>query len=254
MSRELKLAADAAKGAGEILKRIYVQGSEICSATGKDIKLAADVEAERYILNVLRSGSTYPILSEEEGPDSSLDCRGPHWIVDPLDGTFNFSRRLKFCCVSIGFWEHDRPICGLVYDFMQGARYEGIVGEGASRVSENSEHRTPISVSDVRDFSSAAICTGFPSGRNYARDSLLAFVDCVQRFKKIRLIGSAALSLAWVASGSVEAYHEEDIFFWDVAAGLALVQAAGGSFDVRPGSSRWQVNVAASNGLIALSV
>lgn len=242
MNSDLQLARSAAFAAGDLLKAEFLRGSAVHSDLGKDIKLAADVEAEKLILGQLRAGSAHPILSEEAGADAAFGGAGYRWVVDPLDGTFNFSRRLPFCCVSIGLCDGDRPVLGVVHDFMAGVTYEGATGLGAWRNGQ------PMWVSAVADPAKAALCTGFPAGREFGRDSLLGFVRQAQSFKKVRLLGSAALSLAQVAAGVVEVYHEDDINFWDVAAGLALVTAAGGAYKCRPGSSQWQREVFASNG------
>lgn len=242
MTTELQLARAAAIAAGELLRAEFLRGSTVHSDQGKDIKLEADLIAERLILSYLRDSSEFPILSEEAGADASFTAAGHRWVVDPLDGTFNFSRRLPLCCVSIGLCDGDRPVLGVIHDFMGGVTYEGVVGLGAWRNGE------PMRVSSVVSPAKAALCTGFPVGRRFAQDSLLGFVRQAQTYKKVRLLGSAALSLAQVASGVVEAYHEEDINFWDVAAGLALVAAAGGGFECRPGRSQWQRDVFASNG------
>jgi len=238
----LQLARAASEAAGEVLRQDYVSGSEVRADYGKDIKLAADTRAEAIILAALRKESPFPILSEEAGADETVAEGGLCWVVDPLDGTFNFSRRLPLCCVSIGLCDGERPVLGVIHDFMAGVTYEGAVGLGARRNGES------MRVSAVTDPAKAALCTGFPAGREFGSDSLLGFVRQAQTYKKVRLLGSAALSLAQVAAGVVEIYHEDDINFWDVAAGLALVVAAGGSYESRPGSSRWQREVFASNG------
>jgi myo-inositol-1(or 4)-monophosphatase len=103
-------------------------------------------------------------------------------------------------------------------------------------------------VSETSGYGSASLATGFPSARDYSDTSLADSIRKVQQFKKIRMIGSAALSIAHVANGCVDAYFEEDIWIWDVAAGLALVKAAGGDFTVSEIKDTWQLDVFASNG------
>jgi len=154
----LELACRAAKAAGAVLRESFQQGSEVKSETSKDIKLAADVQAECVCLEILRSGSDYPILSEEAGEDAAFESAGLRWIVDPLDGTFNFSRRLPLCCVSVGLWNGSHPVLGVIYDFSADVLYRGIVGVGAWRNEE------PMSVSLVIAPGKAAIATGFPAG------------------------------------------------------------------------------------------
>jgi myo-inositol-1(or 4)-monophosphatase len=109
-----------------------------------------------------------------------------------------------------------------------------------------------IETSPVKNKNQGVICTGFPSWRDYGTDSLSRFVRKVQEWKKVRMIGSAALSLAWVACGRVEAYMEEDIRIWDVAAGLALVRAAGGEIYFKTNISANFVTAAAANSYISI--
>ncbi len=97
------------------------------------------------------------------------------------------------------------------------------------------------------------LATGFPSARSFDDSALLEFCRQFRLFKKVRLFGSAALSLAWLAAGRLDAYAEDDIWFWDVAAGLALVAAAGGRFRRTAGAGSFQERVWAWNGSDALS-
>ena len=109
--------------------------------------------------------------------------------------------------------------------------------------------QTPIKVSKIDKKEEAVICTGFPSGRKYDAGSLHAFIKRIIGWKKVRLLGSAALSLAWLGSGRVEAYIEEDIRIWDVAAGLAIVKAAGGEIEFQIRKEKNFVTVKAKNNL-----
>jgi myo-inositol-1(or 4)-monophosphatase len=246
MTSELQLASAAARSAGEVLRREFSAGSVVNAEFGKDIKLEADVRAEAVILEMLRRESAHAILSEEAGADAGYSDSGTRWVVDPLDGTFNFSRRLPSCCVSIGLCDGSVPRLGVIYDFLADVIYEGEINQGAWR------NGAPMRVSSVATAEKAALCTGFPAGRTFGRDSLMGFVEQARTYKKVRLIGSAAMSLAYVASGVVEAYHEDGINFWDVAAGLALVKAAGGRWAARPGAQRFQMEVFADNGKLTL--
>jgi myo-inositol-1(or 4)-monophosphatase len=245
-NRDLNMAVTAAIEAGRILEAEFHEGSSVRSDIGKDIKLASDVHAETRILEILRSGSEYPILSEESGADSGFTDSGKHWIVDPLDGTFNFSRGIPLWSVSIALWRGNEPVLGVVHEPLRGSIYSGLVGTGAW------DGEQAIRVSNVSQVGKAALATGFPVGRSFKTESLHHFVEQVASFKKVRLVGSAAISLSMLASGSIEAYQEDDIQYWDVAAGLALVAAAGGRFDMKAGSSQWQRNIVASNGCLPI--
>lgn len=189
---------------------------------GKDIKLQADVDSEQIIFKILKENSDLNILSEEAGFFKGSSNSDLMWIVDPLDGSLNYSRKLPLNCISIALWNQNKPILGVIYDFNSKAMYSGVVGEAAWL---NFDH---IRVSQVEKKSEAIICTGFPVYSSFDNDYLKDFINEIQVYKKVRLLGTAALSLAYVAKGAVEAYKENNIAIWDVAAGLAIVKAAGG--------------------------
>jgi myo-inositol-1(or 4)-monophosphatase len=239
----LNLAKDAAQKAGKELTSM-IGDAGVISSQDKDIKTKADAAANEIIRNTL--GDKYPIISEEHDSHKS-DLTNPEgcWIVDPLDGTLNFTRGLPIVGVSIGFWRSGEPVAGVVLDFFAEKMYHGIVSESAFC------NTSQIQVSTTRHVSDAVLGTGFPSGRNYTAKSLSATVSKVQRFKKVRMLGCASLMLTMVASGVFDAYEEEDIYLWDVAGALALVKAAGGEFTMTPGTGLWKYNVMATNGSLA---
>ncbi len=214
----LLVAEKAGKTAGELLKKLKGQ---VVKSWAKDVKVNADFETHGVILEMLKT-SGIPILSEEDDiHDFGMDIK---WVVDPLDGSINFLRGIPSSAVSIALVCDGEPILGVVYDFNREEMFSGIVGKGAWLNGER------ISVSSVRERSEAILMTGFPSYTDYSREALNKYISLVQSFKKVRLLGSAALSLAYVASGRADTYYEKDIKIWDVAAGLALVKAAGGSY------------------------
>ena len=219
--QELELAERASRQAGAILRELRDKDKTVLSSVGKDIKLQADRDAEAGILELL-AGSAYPVLAEESGAHGIIGGADPYWVVDPLDGTLNFSRGVPMSCVSVALCEGARAVLGVIHDFNREECFSGIASEGAWL------NGVPMTVSGIDDAARAVLATGFPTKRTYSTDSLNAFVEDVQRFKKIRMFGSAALSLAYVACGRVDAYAEDDIMLWDVAAGIAIVQGAGG--------------------------
>jgi myo-inositol-1(or 4)-monophosphatase len=194
----------------------------------KDISIGADKKLHQMLTNFFSENSSYPILSEE-GKDQ-LDFakqKGRLWIIDPLDGSINFSRELPIHCISIALWENRKPLFGMIYDFHRDELFEAQATKGAYL------NGSPIRVSQTRKPQDGILSTGFPSWRSYDSKSLTQFISQVQNWKKIRMIGSAATSLAWIACGRMDAYIEEDVRIWDVAAGLALVQEAGGKIVCR---------------------
>lgn len=218
-NKELELAKEAAKAAGSFLKR----RENICvdALDGKDIKLSSDKMSEKIIMDILKK-SNLPVLSEEcgfQGEEGEL-C----WIVDPLDGTINYFKGLdEFACVSVALWQKDRPVLGVVYRFMADELFYGCEGNGAYL---NGERVRP---SGVRETSQAVMAAGFPVKRSYDTESLGAFVKQVQRFKKVRMLGAAAIMGTFVSCGRLDAYMEDEIMLWDIAGAVAIVNAAGGA-------------------------
>ena len=236
--KEKKAAEHAAIAAGKILRSFSL--SKVRSSEGRDIKHDADLASEQIILQILtESCPEYSILAEESGEHGDLNQDAPKWIVDPLDGTLNFSKGIEFSCVSIALWTNE-PILGVVYDFNREEIFSGIVGQGATC------NTSKITCSTVDVTQKAVLATGFPVNRDFSTNALKLFIEDIKQFKKIRLLGSAALSLAYVACGRVDAYAEENIMFWDVAAGIALVKASGGFVGIKNVTSKpWMKDVKA---------
>jgi len=234
--KELNLAKQAAISAGDRLTNFG--RNEVIDRSGRDVKHRADLESEKIILDILRSESTYAVLTEESGELGIINKDSPIWIVDPLDGTLNFSQNIQFSCISIALWQEKQPILGVVFDFTHDELFSGIVGFGAWC------NQNPIKISGIDLPNSAVLATGFPINRDFSYKGLNTFLQQINQFKKIRLLGSAALSMAYVACGRIDAYTEEDIMFWDVAAGIVLVKAAGGTvFFQNSTNNKWAKNV-----------
>jgi len=223
---ELKIAVEAAKAAGDFLvKRINLL---VDSQDGKDIKMAADKQSESIIVEKLKK-TGIPILSEEAGLIANSDSDKLCWIVDPIDGTLNYSRGLGgMCCVSIALWKGGHPALGVINRFERNEIYTGVVGASAKI------NGATLKTSGIARIDQAVLATGFPVGRDYSSAGLADFITNIQRFKKIRMLGSAALMATFVATGAVDVYMEDGIMLWDIAAAAAIVLAAGGEFKYLP--------------------
>ena len=223
---ELALAKDAVRKAGAYLNGL--QERFVDSDAGKDIKLAADRRSEELLLNAL-APSGLPVLAEESGAHGGQD--GLRWIIDPLDGTYNFFRGLKeFSCVSVALWNNLEPVLGVVYRLGVDQLFEGVVPAGQAACNG-----AALRTSRVAKPEKAAFATGFPVYMDYGEASLREYIASAQRFKKIRMFGTAALMSAFVGAGYVDVYSEKDIKLWDVAAGVAVTLAAGGAVDIAHG-------------------
>lgn len=238
----LELAKSTAVQAGGRLTDAGLTGFSFSEELPREVKSMADGVLEDVILKSL-SKSGLDILSEECGLVSGIRPEQFRFIVDPLDGTFNFVRKLGPCAISIALWSADRPLFGVIFDLVNGSLFWGGKELGAWKDG------SPIQVSRVSDISRAAICTGFPVRFNFADENAWgSFRDRVTPFAKVRMLGSAASSLACVADGRAEVYYEESIMLWDVAAGIALVEGAGGR--VRWRENALALDVFAGNGCL----
>lgn len=234
LRKALDVAVRTVKGAGRLLLELAEEPVEVMSEVGHDIKLKADCLAEEHILGVLQKELPLPMLTEESGEHGELNGIRPMWVVDPLDGTFNYSRGLPLCCSSVGLWANEFPVLGAIYNFYRDELFTGIVGEGAWLNGK------PIRVSGETVAAKASLATGFPHHQDFADPSILRFVRQVQDFKKIRMLGSAALMGAYVGCGWLDVYAEEDVWLWDIAAASAVALGAGATMTLRSGQAgRW---------------
>lgn len=191
---------------------------------GKDVKLQADVDSEQLIRKGLGERTGLPVIGEELGGDPSLLDRDElFWVVDPLDGTYNYLRDIPICCVSIALMRGREALLGVIHDFYRDETYSG--GPGIGLFLNGKPHKPDW----ARDISQANLQTGFTTAQDYSDASIRALMAHVQQFKKTRAIGSAAIACAWVAAGRSDVYHETSIRLWDIAAGIALIQAGGGA-------------------------
>ncbi len=229
----LHLAESAALVVGQSLKHRRSDWQSLRESSGHDVKIDADRRSEKLIIERLEAGSSIRIFSEESGwignsrgAPKEEEGSDLQWIIDPLDGSLNYHQGIPFSCVSIALYEGKNPVLGVVYDFNRSELFTGLVGVGAWL------NHDPVKPSQVDEISAAVLGTGFPVNTDFSSHSLLRFIGQIQRFRKVRLLGSAALSLCYVACGRIDAYQEENIMFWDVAAGCALMQASGGKVQI----------------------
>lgn len=243
----LDIAKKAALLAGKFLQKNDPSSRIVNQEIDRDIKIEADIQSEKIIVSYLQQHSRYSILSEEQGAIDGSEGEYT-WIVDPVDGSLNFSREIPVCCVSIGLWKGDTSVLGVIYDFNRDEMFCGISESGAWLNDKS------IQVSSVSDKRKAVLCTGFPIKTNYEPENIEIFVNQIRDFKKIRLMGSAALSIAYVAAGRVEGYYEKDIMLWDVAGGIPIVLGAGGEIEVEKTSKANCLHVCVTNKKIYNSI
>lgn len=223
MSSDLELAERAARAAGEVLMTYYGREPEgLASKTSATDPVSdADREAERVIRELLTTERPDDGLVGEEGSrvDGNQDRR---WIVDPLDGTVNFLYGLRAWGVSIALEDSDGLAVGVVFNPVSGECFAAERGKGATMSGR------PIHVTDCRSLDRAMVATGFSYESEHRAEQAKLLVQLLPRIRDLRRAGAAALDLAYVAAGRVDAYYERGLKRWDEAAGLLLVREAGG--------------------------
>tara|TARA_B000000475_G_C16004051_1_gene450104 strand:+ start:3295 stop:4044 length:750 start_codon:yes stop_codon:yes gene_type:complete len=238
--KELNIAKKAAKEAGKYLISNKNSLNKELTSTSRDIKLQADFEAEKIIKDIIQRESDIPILAEETGMSTDNSFKNL-WIVDPLDGTANYARDIPFCCVSIALVSDFKPIIGVIYDFNNDNLYEGSINTHAYLNNEK------IEVSTTKRSDEGLLITGLPNDTDYTDEALINMIRNFQNWRKVRMIGSAAMASAYVASGKADLYMESKSYLWDVAAGAAIVNAAGGKAIISNQNDKFQVDVLFSN-------
>lgn len=241
-----EFAIETARRAGALLKENVGKVGRIEFKGAVDIVTEIDRKSEELIMAAI--GKTFPghgILTEES-PEVKQDS--PYkWIIDPLDGTTNYSHGFPFFCVSIGFEEAGEVIFGAVYDPMLDELYTAEKGIGAALNGKK------ITVSAINDLGRGLLATGFPYDLRASKDNNLDFFsEFSLKAQAIRRAGSAALDLCYIASGRFDGYWEMKLRPWDVAAGALIAGEAGGRVTDFSGGpfSIYGRECLASNGLI----
>ena len=222
MSAELTVAIEAARAAGVILAAAHRRGGVRADHKGAvDLVTETDRACEAAVREVLaRHTPDIPVLGEEQGGAWDAATR---WVVDPLDGTTNFVHGFPWFCVSVGLEVDGMPEVGVVLDPLRDDLFAARRGAGATC------NGAPLRVSEVRSLQHALVATGFAYDRQSRPEFYLSRVEVVMRQAQgIRRAGAAALDLARVAAGQLDAYWEFGLQPWNVAAGRLLVQEAGG--------------------------
>lgn len=228
-------AVQAARAVGALLRRNLHLHKRADLVTQHDIKLELDVRCQKLIQKSLHRAYPDIALLGEEGTAGlqDADCR---WVVDPIDGTVNFAYGIPHACVSIALQQRaERPgpstyedgyqtVVGVVYDPFCDELWTAAHGRPA-RLNGQIIH-----VSPRRKLAEAIVSIGFAKTRANLEAALPYFADLIHRVRKVRIMGSAALALTYVACGRFDAYIERGIRIWDIAAGGFIVECAGGQF------------------------
>ena len=250
----VRQAAEIAMDAGAQLRRFFEAGVATEYKGEVDLVTVADRTVEAYLRRELAERFPAHGVFGEEGTRDRLDAEF-RWYVDPLDGTTNFAHGFPHFCVSLGLEQRspglpadqDGPIvAAVIYDPMREELFVAEAGKGAWRNGQR------ISVSTTRHLAESLVATGFPSRKRHANPNIHFYHEFTLRSHGVRRAGSAALDLAYVACGRLEAFWEFHLNPWDTAAGYLLVEEAGGRVSTFDGSPRRldSREVLASNGRV----
>lgn len=226
----LHAAVEAAKAAGGLIRANFGRQQAVAQSDAHDIKIDLDRKSQDLIEGMLLARYPDHAIYGEEGirGDSESPCQ---WIVDPIDGTVNFFYGIPHFAVSIALREKGELVLGTIYDPMREELWTVIDGQTPLLNGH------PIRVSQRTELSEAVVTVGFAKSQASIEKGLPLFSRMVRSVKKCRMLGSAALDIAYVATGRFDAYIESQISLWDIAAGILLVRGAGGVADIRPHES-----------------
>lgn len=248
MTHFLDAAINAARAAGGLLRSDFQSPRRVSEATRHDIKLEIDVRTQELITGMLLKEFPHHVLFGEEGivGDQTSEFQ---WVVDPLDGTVNYFYGIPHFCVSIALRCHAEIMLGVIYDPMREEIWTTQKGTSAKLNGHE------IRVSERADLSECVVSVGLSKTSATIEAGVPILQQMVHRARKCRLLGSAALDMAYVACGRLDAYLEQGISLWDIAAGWILVENAGGTVDLTPRDDmKDRYHVVATNGVVDLKL
>lgn len=234
-----------AREAGALLMQFFDRNIKIEYKGDADLVTAADRKSEALIRERIRqTWPSHDVLGEEEGlQDTGSEFR---WYVDPLDGTTNFAHSFPVFCVSMALQDKDGMLAGVCYDPTRNELFAAERGQGATL------NDRPIHVSKTAKLKESLVGTGFPSHKRHKNPNIHFYHQITLRSHGVRRAGSAALDLCYVACGRMDGFWEFNLNPWDTAAGVLMVEEAGGRVTDFSGGP-FQINsreTLASNGVI----
>jgi myo-inositol-1(or 4)-monophosphatase len=223
----LQTAEDAARLAGASLKKVFGEEVVVNEAKHHDLKIQLDKDTQelltRYILSQFPG---HAILGEEGGEGSG--GKGVEWILDPIDGTVNLAYGIPHFCISVACRIDGKVAAGAIYDPQRDELFSAANGKGATLNGKK------ITVSARKNIEETIMAIGFSKTVQSVEKCLELYQYYACRARKLRAMGSAALDLAYIAAGRMDAYIEQSIQIWDIAAGIVILEEAGGRIDLKP--------------------
>ncbi len=251
LQKTLTTAVSIAKEAGALLRDGFRQNKNIIQKSSAiDLVTQYDQDAEKLITTRLILAFPKHGIIGEEGSDLAAKDNSYVWYVDPIDGTTNFAHGFPHFCVSLALYTAETPLVAVIYDPIKEELFTAVAGYGA-HVTQGEGAPRPLQVSQAETLLHSVIATGFPYDRHTSDvDNMAEVGRFIKKVQGLRRPGSAALDLAYVAAGRLDGYWEYKLHIWDVAAGVLLVQEAGGRIAMMNGdpfTPTARLNLMASN-------
>ena len=233
-----------AKEAGQILREGYGQIHQVTNKSSIDLVTEIDQQSEDFLTaRILQKYPHHTIIGEENGTQNGHTA-DLVWYIDPLDGTSNYVHGLPIFSVSIAFSRQGQIELGVVYDPILDECFSAERGHGAFLNGQ------PIHTAQVQELLQAMLVTGFPYDVHQTHTNIKEFTHFVLRAQAVRRLGSAALDVCYIANGRLDGYWEYKLRPWDVAAGILILEEAGGrvsQLDGTPLELTQYINLVAAN-------
>lgn len=225
--KELTEAQRIARLAGAFLKQHFLQNQQVDEEFAHDLKLAIDKQTQSLIERELQAAFPSHCILGEEGSAAGADATY-EWIVDPLDGTVNYFYGLPLFCVSLALRVNGEVVLGCVYDPMQDECFTAVKGGSAQC------NGRPLRVSERSEMRQAVVFIGHGRHDGSGEEGIRRFAHVSAQVRKIRILGTAALAISYIAAGRLDAYIENRIHLWDFAAAGFILKSAGGTLEFTP--------------------
>ena len=248
-SPQINLIIKACLKASRSLIRDFgeIENLQVSSKGPGDFVTSADKRTEKILIEELqKTHPEYGIITEETGIINKSNIKN-RWIIDPIDGTFNFMNGIPQFAISVGYEEENEIKCGVIFNPIMNEMFCAEKGNGAYL------NNSRIRVSKKKKIEDSLIVTGGPKGSSKIKEKIFSeYINVSNNVANVRKFGSAALDIAYVACGRFDGYWQRELNYWDIAAGIIILKEAGGYIDFFEEDKNFPLkkNILASNSLI----
>ena len=248
-SPQINLITKACMKASRSLIRDFgeIENLQVSSKGPGDFVTSADKRTEKILIEELQKAHPeYGIITEETGIINKSNTKN-RWIIDPIDGTFNFMNGIPQFAISVGYEEENEIKCGVIFNPILNEMFCAEKGNGAYL------NNSRIRVSNQKKIKDSLIVTGGPKGASKIKEKIFSeYINVSNNVANVRKFGSAALDVAYVACGRFDGYWQRELNYWDIAAGIIILKEAGGFVDFFEENKNFPLkkNILATNSLI----